>query len=81
MKNRSENHDAILEEIADVIFSAVNVARKLNIDPEAALRFGNKKFETRFQYLEEMLISDGKEFLKMSLEEMETYWQKTKAKS
>ena len=80
-KNRAKNHDVILEEIADVIFSAANVARKLDIDPEAALRFGNKKFEKRFQYLEEMLLSDGKKLEKVSLEEMEIYWQKAKEKS
>ena len=81
LNNNTENRDALVEEVSDVIFSAANVARKLNIDPEAALRVGNKKFETRFRYLEEMLLKDGKEIEQISLEEMEIYWQKAKAKS
>ena len=76
--NRSKNREAVIEEIADVIFSAANVARKMDIDPEAALRKGNKKFEKRFQYVEEMLFSDGKKPKDATLEEMETYWQESK---
>ena len=76
--NRSKNREAVIEEIADVIFSAANVARKMDIDPEAALRKGNKKFEKRFQYVEEMLFSDGKKQKDTTLEEMETYWQESK---
>ena len=76
--NKSKNREAVIEEIADVIFSAANVARKMDIDPEAALRKGNKKFEKRFQYVEEMLFSDGKKPKDATLEEMETYWQESK---
>jgi len=76
--NRYKNQEAVIEEIADVIFSAANVARKLDIDPEAALRKGNKKFEKRFQYVEEMLFSDGKNPKDATLDEMETYWQESK---
>ena len=78
--NRSKNREAVIEEIADVIFSAANVARKMDIDPEAALRKGNKKFEKRFQYVEEMLFSDGKKPKDATLEEMEYYWQEAKAR-
>ena len=76
--NKSKNREAVIEEIADVIFSAANVARKMGIDPEAALRKGNKKFEKRFQYVEEMLFNDGKKPKDATLEEMETYWQESK---
>ena len=78
--NKSKNREAVIEEIADVIFSAANVARKMDIDPEAALRKGNKKFEKRFQYVEEMLFSDGKKPKDATLEEMEYYWQEAKAR-
>ena len=78
--NKSKNREAVFEEIADVIFSAANVARKMDIDPEAALRKGNKKFEKRFQYVEEMLFSDGKKPKEATLEEMEYYWQKAKTR-
>lgn len=78
--NKSKNREAVFEEIADVIFSAANVARKMDIDPEAALRKGNKKFEKRFQYVEEMLFSDGKKPKDATLEEMEYYWQEAKAR-
>ena len=78
--NKSKNREAVFEEIADVIFSAANVARKMDIDPEAALRKGNKKFEKRFQYVEEKLFSDGKKPKEATLEEMEYYWQEAKAR-
>ena len=52
----------------------------MDIDPEAALRKGNKKFEKRFQYVEEMLFSDGKKPKDATLEEMEYYWQEAKAR-
>jgi len=78
--NKSKNRESVFEEIADVIFSAANVARKMDIDPEAALRKGNKKFEKRFQYVEEMLFSDGKKPKNATLEEMEYYWQEAKAR-
>ena len=74
----SDNRAKIVEEIADVIFSAANVARKLNIEPEAALRAGNKKFERRFRYIEEMLLREGKNIKEASLNEMENYWQEAK---
>ena len=78
--NKSKNREAVFEEIADVIFSAANVARKMDIDPEAALRKGNKKFEKRFQYVEKMLFSDGKKPKDATLEEMQYYWQEAKAR-
>jgi len=64
-----------------VLFSAVNLARKLEVDPEAALRQGNLKFETRFSYIEKTLEREGKAFDDVSLEDMETLWQEAKKKS
>ena len=78
LTNKSKNREAVFEEIADVIFSAANVARKMDIDPEAALRKGNKKFEKRFQYVEEMLFIDGKKPKDATVKEMETYCEEAK---
>ena len=74
----SRDKQLLLEEIADVLFSAVNVSRKLDINPETALRYGNRKFEKRFKYIEEKLSSLGKEPKNASLEEMEAYWREAK---
>ena len=78
LNNKSKNQEAVFEEISDVIFSVANVARKMDIDPEAALRKGNKKFEKRFQYVEEMLFIDGKKPKDATLNEMTTYWEEAK---
>ena len=67
------------EEFGDLLFSLVNVARKLGIEPEAALRVANDKFHRRFDHLERAMKSDGHAFREMSLEQLEQYWQKAKA--
>lgn len=69
----SESH--IEEEIGDVLFSVVNLARKLKIDPEVALRNTNAKFTGRFMSVEDQADGDVKSF---SLEELEAFWQKAK---
>lgn len=70
---------ALEAEMGDVLFSAVNVARLLGIDPEAALRGGNAKFERRFRRLEEMLAESGKAPGEVTLDEYEALWQQTKS--
>ena len=72
--------DNILDELGDVIFSTANVARKLEIDPEAALRTGNAKFENRFAYIENSLQTMNKDFNDVTLVEMEDLWQDSKKK-
>jgi len=67
----SESH--VEEEIGDVLFSVVNLARKLKIDPEVALRNTNAKFTGRFMSVEDQADGDVKSF---SLEELEAFWQK-----
>ena len=73
------NVDAMEAEFGDVLFSMVNYARFLNIDPENALERTNKKFIQRFQYLEEKAKEKGKALKDMSLSEMDVYWEEAKS--
>lgn len=66
------------DEIGDLFFVLVNIARYLSVDPESALRKTNRKFKRRFQYVEEQLRAQGKKLEDSSLDEMETLWQKSK---
>ena len=70
--------DKQAEELGDVIFSLVNYARFLGIDPDEALERTNRKFISRFNYLETKSKDEGKKFGEMSLQEMEVYWQQAK---
>lgn len=65
-------------EFGDLLFSLINLARFLDLNPEEALERTNKKFIKRFQYLENASRADGKDLTNMSLTEMEYYWQKAK---
>ncbi len=67
--------DEIHEEVGDLLFAVVNWARHLGIDPEAALRAGNAKFERRFRAMEE---AAGDAFPAMTLDEQEALWQQVK---
>jgi len=66
------------EEFGDVLFSLINYARFIGVNPETALEKTNKKFIYRFQYLEENAKIEGKALKEMTLPEMEAYWQKAK---
>jgi nucleoside triphosphate diphosphatase len=68
----------ITDELGDVLFAVVNLARHLEIDPEVALRGTNAKFERRFKYIERMLLLDGKSPEDSSLEEMDALWNEAK---
>ncbi|MFT5693243.1 MAG: ATP diphosphatase [Oceanicoccus sp.] len=68
------------EELGDVIFSSVNVARFLKIDPESILRKTNKKFENRFRYIEEQLLAAGNSLDNADIELMDRYWDEAKTK-
>ncbi len=68
----------ILEEIGDLLFSVVNVARFLDIDPEEALSFTSEKFVRRFGYIEEKARSQGRELTSMTLDEMDGLWEEAK---
>jgi len=73
-----ENSENIEQEFGDVLFSMINYARFLKIDPESALERTNKKFIKRFQYLESKAKLLGKTLNEMSLAEMDVYWNEAK---
>jgi len=66
------------DEVGDLLFVLVNVARYLSLDPESALRKTNRKFKRRFQWLEQELRKAGRAPQQASLEELESLWQKSK---
>ena len=68
----------IEEEFGDVLFSMINYARFLKVDPENALERTNKKFIKRFQYLEAKANEMGKSLKEMTLAEMDSYWEQAK---
>jgi MazG family protein len=70
--------DKMEAEFGDIMFSLINYARFVDINPEDALEKTNKKFIKRFTYLEEQSKNDGKELSKMTLEEMDKYWNEAK---
>ncbi|MEP1143537.1 MAG: nucleoside triphosphate pyrophosphohydrolase [Henriciella sp.] len=81
VKEAIEEEDAahIEEEIGDVLFVAVNLARRLKIDPEIALRKSNSKFERRFRAMEGLADGEETDFATLSLEQQEALWQAVKA--
>ncbi|MBQ9435384.1 MAG: nucleoside triphosphate pyrophosphohydrolase [Bacteroidales bacterium] len=68
----------IEEEFGDVLFSLINYARFIHVNPEDALEKTNKKFIKRFQYMEERAHAQGKQLSDMTLDEMEALWQEAK---
>jgi uncharacterized protein YabN with tetrapyrrole methylase and pyrophosphatase domain len=68
------------DELGDVLFAVANLARKLSVDPEQALRGTNRKFERRFHHVETRLAEQGKRPEQVSLGEMDGYWDEAKAK-
>lgn len=87
-KMNQENHEKsskevavpqnIHEEFGDLLFSMINFARFLNINPEEALERTNKKFIKRFQYMEEQARQNGNKLGEMTLPEMDRYWNEAK---
>jgi len=69
---------AVEEEVGDILFAAVNVARKLGVDPESALKVANRKFRRRFRHVEERLRERGKTPAQSDLEEMDALWNEAK---
>jgi MazG family protein len=73
--------DRVREELGDLLFACVNLARHLRIDAEAALRQTNTKFERRFAYIEAQLIAQGRSVDDASLAEMDALWEEAKTAS
>jgi tetrapyrrole methylase family protein / MazG family protein len=72
------NIDAVEDEVGDLLFMAVNLARLLKVDPESALKRANRKFRRRFAHIEQALATQGKTPAESNLTEMESYWQQAK---
>lgn len=79
MAGKPSDGDALEEEMGDLLFACVNLARHLGLDPEAALRRGNAKFERRFRAVEDAARSGGAAPSDMTLEELDRLWDAAKA--
>lgn len=73
-----KNSDAMEEEFGDILFSLVNYARFVDINPENALARTNQKFINRFKLMETMIRENGDDINEMNLQEMDVYWDKAK---
>jgi MazG family protein len=78
---KTSNPRAAEEEVGDLLFSAVNLARFLGLDPEVTLKRSNLKFKERFQEMESKALHSGQSLPQLSKEEMEGLWEKVKAKA
>jgi MazG family protein len=77
--NAESDHDHIREEIGDLLFVVTNISRRLNVEPEAALKLSNRKFRRRFSYIETRLQEQNRKFDDTTLGELEGLWQEAKA--
>jgi len=68
----------VQEEIGDLLFVAVNLARHLHINPEIALKASNKKFSKRFQYIEQQVAASGRTLRDCQLAELDAFWDEAK---
>jgi len=75
---KDNNQSKTEAEFGDVLFSMINYARFIKVDPESALERTNKKFIQRFQFLEKETAKKGIQLSEMTLEEMDVYWTKSK---
>jgi nucleoside triphosphate diphosphatase len=74
----AELHARLEDEVGDMFFVLVNIARFLSLDPESALRKTNRKFKRRFQWMEERLQASGRTPQQASMDELETLWRQAK---
>lgn len=77
---KPDNFEKTEEEFGDLLFSLINYARFIGINPEDALEKTNKKFIYRFQYMEQKAAENNQELSKMTLAEMDAYWNEAKTK-
>lgn len=78
-KEAAPSRVRLSEELGDILFAIVNVARHLKLDPEMALAAANRKFKTRFRYIEKKAAEAGYSLEEMTLEEMDKLWDEAKA--
>ncbi|MFT6625752.1 MAG: ATP diphosphatase [Cycloclasticus sp.] len=76
-----DNRERLEEELGDVMFSCINLARHLDINPEWSLRKANKRFSDRFAYVEQQAVKSGTKIEDSSLETLEAFWQAAKKAS
>jgi uncharacterized protein YabN with tetrapyrrole methylase and pyrophosphatase domain len=74
----AEPDPRVFEELGDVLFAAVNVARRLNVDPELALRTMARRFADRVERAEELAAADGRRFTALTLDEKDRYFDAAK---
>lgn len=77
--NDEADHAHVREEIGDLLFVITNIARRLNVEPEAALKLSNRKFRRRFAHIEKLLREQNRKFEETTLQELEDLWQEAKA--
>lgn len=75
------HHQHVREEIGDLLFVVTNIARQLNVEPEAALKLANRKFRHRFAHIEKRLREQNRKFDQTTLRELEQLWQEAKRES
>ncbi len=78
LKKAGESREKVEEELGDILFSLINLARHLEINAEGCLRQACKKFAERFRQMEKLAKKQGKDFSKMSLEEKDKLWEMVK---
>ena len=78
INHEKSNPERIAAEVGDVLFVLVNLARKLGVEPEVALKASNRKFRRRFRYIEDQLRNEGRSPGDASLEELDGLWNKAK---
>jgi len=76
--SKENNHEKLEGEFGDLIFSLINYARFIGVNPEDALEKTNRKFRKRFQHIESRAAEKGRLLQDMSLEEMDVYWEEAK---
>src|SRR6185436_16902232 len=76
--NTEADHTRVREELGDLLLAATNIARHLQVEPEAALKLTNRKFRRRFGFIERKLQERNQTFEAASLDELEALWQEAK---
>jgi len=79
--NDEADHTHVREEVGDLLFVITNIARRLNVEPEAALKLSNRKFRKRFGYIEKNLRERSLKFDDTTIDDLEELWQKAKRES